>query len=461
MTHRHKNGLNNKIEQEQQNSIKQQPNNPSNPPNPSIPPHKSTSPLFNYPPLPKWEMRICWLISFGTVAYAWFCVWQASSKWEFKIGRSQASISNLPFFGMKIKDESNWEWFRWSPFATSQYLPLLVGHSILFNFLPVFFPERIWNKIYLMLSMAGSAWVFTPRLLLASLMQGFLILGFTLYFRRTFVVWLSALPILYVVMNHTDWIHNDVFLVLLFISYTLLSYISFCLELVKHLEGKQEGKQVGKLEKHCDKQQTQQEYQQNKHQNKQNEEKHREKYQEKQQKHEQKQQEKHQNIQQKHQNIQQKHQNIQQKHQNIQQKYQKHPIHLLERMLFYTFYQPFLFSLIVLYPEFERQYAEINAKQRNWTKIIFKCFRVAFWWAICELCLHFVYFGSIALDTEFMQKLPKDQFVSIGMAIGAFFHLKYVVIFGLPAIFALIDGMEPPDGPICISRVSLYSKIWR
>ena len=44
---------------------------------------------------------------------------------------------------------------------------------------------------------------------------------------------------------------------------------------------------------------------------------------------------------------------------------------------------------------------------------------------------------------------------------GAFFHLKYVVIFGLPAIFALIDGMEPPDGPICISRVSLYSKIWR
>lgn len=39
--------------------------------------------------------------------------------------------------------------------------------------------------------------------------------------------------------------------------------------------------------------------------------------------------------------------------------------------------------------------------------------------------------------------------------------MKYVVIFGLPAVFALLDGMQPPLSPICISRVALYSKIWR
>lgn len=44
---------------------------------------------------------------------------------------------------------------------------------------------------------------------------------------------------------------------------------------------------------------------------------------------------------------------------------------------------------------------------------------------------------------------------------GSFFHVKYVVIFGLPSVFALLDGMEPKEGPICIQRVSLYSKIWR
>lgn len=39
--------------------------------------------------------------------------------------------------------------------------------------------------------------------------------------------------------------------------------------------------------------------------------------------------------------------------------------------------------------------------------------------------------------------------------------MKYVVIFGLPAIFARIDNMQPLDGPICLIRVALYSKIWR
>uniref|UniRef100_A0A1I8BER4 Acyl_transf_3 domain-containing protein n=1 Tax=Meloidogyne hapla TaxID=6305 RepID=A0A1I8BER4_MELHA len=391
MNQRFKNGLNYKIEQEkqekQQNSFKNQQQT-STPSKTSHPPLKTSTPLFNYPPLPKWEIRLCWLVTFGTVAYAWFCVWLASSKWEFKIGKSQASISNLLFFGIKIKDESNWEWFRWSPFATSQYLPLLVGHSILFNFLPVFFPEKIWNKIYLFASMAGSA--------------------------RTFIVWLSALPILYVVMNHTDWIHNDVFLVLLFISYTLLSYISFCLELVK-----QQGKQEEKSEKQEEKPEHQQNIQENKQQNRPEQEEKHEKHGEKQPKMPEKQPNKRQfppaKQQEKYQNNQ---QNIQKQPEKHLLNNSKHPIYLLERMLFYTFYQPFLFSLIVLYPEFERQYAYRNAKQRDWIKIIFKCFRVAFWWAVCELCLHFVYFGSIALDTEFMQKLPKDQFVSIGMAIG-------------------------------------------
>ncbi|KAL7076718.1 hypothetical protein ACQ4LE_003571 [Meloidogyne hapla] len=65
-------------------------------------------------------------------------------------------------------------------------------------------------------------------------------------------------------MNHNDWIHNDVFLVLLFISYTLLSYISFCLELVK-----QQGKSEKQEEKHREKHEGKPEYQQNKQQNKQ------------------------------------------------------------------------------------------------------------------------------------------------------------------------------------------------
>jgi hypothetical protein len=36
-----------------------------------------------------------------------------------------------------------------------------------------------------------------------------------------------------------------------------------------------------------------------------------------------------------------------------------------------------------------------------------------------------------------------------------------VVIFGVPSLFALVDGMRPPGPPICIARVSRYSTMWR
>lgn len=165
-------------------------------------------------------------------------------------------------------------------------------------------------------------------------------------FRRSLVVWLSSIPLLYVIMNHTDLIDADPFLVLLFVSYTLLSYISFCLELAK-------SRDVAICPS---------------------------------------------------------------------------PLlfgQLLCRMLFYAFYLPYLFSLIVLYPDFERQMAERHSRPRQWREIGWKAGRVAFWWAICELCLFFLYFGAISLDPQFMDRLPKDQFVSIGMAMGSFNSFAY------------------------------------
>ena len=50
---------------------------------------------------------------------------------------------------------------------------------------------------------------------------------------------------------------------------------------------------------------------------------------------------------------------------------------------------------------------------------------------------------------------------SIAYIRGQFFHTKYVVIFGVPRLFSLLDGMEPSGAAICISRISKYSRMWR
>lgn len=49
----------------------------------------------------------------------------------------------------------------------------------------------------------------------------------------------------------------------------------------------------------------------------------------------------------------------------------------------------------------------------------------------------------------------------MGYAMGQFFHLKYVVMYGISSHIARTDGMEAPGHPACIGRVHLYSDMWR
>lgn len=133
------------------------------------------------------------------------------------------------------------------------------------------------------------------------------------------VVWVSSLPILYVVMNETKLLSDDPFLVLLFVSYNLLSYISFNLERVKGNTREED----------------------------------------------------------------------------------KTTVDLLIRMLFYSFYQPYLISLIVLYTDFERQVKERDRRKRDWSEIGFFSVRILFWWLFVEWMLHYFYFGMF-LEWEFL-----------------------------------------------------------
>uniref|UniRef100_A0A0N4ZES6 Protein-cysteine N-palmitoyltransferase Rasp n=1 Tax=Parastrongyloides trichosuri TaxID=131310 RepID=A0A0N4ZES6_PARTI len=334
-------------------------------------------PLFNYPPLP--EIKLCYLVTFSSLVYAWYHVYLASSKYNFKIGQP-AVMSNLPFFGNRIKDISNWEWNMWSSFAI-KYLPYLLIHSLIFNIFPKIFPINLWKKLYTIVSIFLSIFIFTPSLVLISILQGIFIFITTKYVPKKLTVWLSSLPILYLTMNNPSFLCDNVFYVLIFCSYTLLSYISFNLE---YLNNDVNLINMNDFEK-------------------------------------------------------------------------------IFEMFFYTFYQPYMFSLIVIYPDFAKQISdrELFGNQRDWKGIISKSLRLIFWVCLLEFVLHFFYFEIMLNDNNFIYQLPKNEFVPLGMAMGAFFHLKYVIIFGLPSLFATIDGMKPLDGPICISRIVLYSKIWR
>ncbi|CAG9532238.1 unnamed protein product [Cercopithifilaria johnstoni] len=333
--------------------------------------------LFEYPPLPSVELGFCYIVVGCSLIYAWSQVIIASNKYEFQYWHS-VRLNRLPLIGERYMDESNWEWSAWSPIGFMM-LPFFTIHSIIFNIGEHFISDQILQLITIIYSVICSCILFTKWLVLLSLIQGTVIFFAAYYFRHQLVVWFSSVTILHLTLYYTYHLSTNPLLVVIFVCYTLLSYISYNLEAQKDAVRPEDN--------------------------------------------------------------------------TLLKRY--------IRMLFYAFYPPYMTTLVVIYPEFERQMRQRRTKKRNWRQFIFFALRIAFWWSLIYLMLHFMYFELILYDSDYARNLPKNEFVSLGMALGIFFHLKYVVIFGLPRVFALADNMEPADGPICISRLTLYSKAWR
>ncbi|GMR50769.1 hypothetical protein PMAYCL1PPCAC_20964, partial [Pristionchus mayeri] len=93
---------------------------------------------------------------------------------------------------------------------------------------------------------------------------------------------------------------------------------------------------------------------------------------------------------------------------------------------------------------------------------IFFALRLLFSAVFYELLIHLIPVAALfSSQAATSTRLNGYQMFSIAYLTGKYFYIKYVVIFGVPSLFARIDGLTPPPPPICISRVSRYSRMWR
>ncbi|CAB16518.2 Homolog of Hedgehog AcylTransferase [Caenorhabditis elegans] len=134
--------------------------------------------------------------------------------------------------------------------------------------------------------------------------------------------------------------------------------------------------------------------------------------------------------------------------------------------LIYFSYLPYSMTLIVRFEDFIQQFETWQkTTEICWNSV--KCalwfgFRLVFWFGFIELILHFIHVQALFNSPDsLVNSLNSYEVSAIAYVAGQLFHVKYVVIFGVPAFFAALDGFRPPPPPICISRVSLYSRMWR
>lgn len=87
--------------------------------------------------------------------------------------------------------------------------------------------------------------------------------------------------------------------------------------------------------------------------------------------------------------------------------------------------------------------------------------RYLFWLGVNHLVLHVLYFNAIHYDLDVLGEVDLWSICGIAFAMGQFFHMKYVVYYGIPRAFLMSDNVELPAATKCVSRIHLYSDMWR
>uniref|UniRef100_A0A8D0GB98 Hedgehog acyltransferase n=1 Tax=Sphenodon punctatus TaxID=8508 RepID=A0A8D0GB98_SPHPU len=87
--------------------------------------------------------------------------------------------------------------------------------------------------------------------------------------------------------------------------------------------------------------------------------------------------------------------------------------------------------------------------------------RILFWWWLAELMIHLMYIHAICSSSPLLESVSYWTLGGLALAQVLFFYVKYLVLFGVPALIIQMDGLTPPALPRCVSTMHSFSGMWR
>ncbi|KAM6218214.1 protein-cysteine N-palmitoyltransferase HHAT isoform 3-T3 [Rhynchocyon petersi] len=87
--------------------------------------------------------------------------------------------------------------------------------------------------------------------------------------------------------------------------------------------------------------------------------------------------------------------------------------------------------------------------------------RLLCWWCLAELMIHLMYMHAIYSSTSLLETVSCWTLGGLALAQVLFFYVKYLVLFGVPALLMRLDGLKPPPLPRCVSTMFSFSGMWR
>ncbi|XP_007986737.1 protein-cysteine N-palmitoyltransferase HHAT isoform X1 [Chlorocebus sabaeus] len=133
-------------------------------------------------------------------------------------------------------------------------------------------------------------------------------------------------------------------------------------------------------------------------------------------------------------------------------------------MLAYVFYYPvFHNGPILSFPEFikQMQQQEHESLKANLCVLALGLGRLLCWWWLAELMAHLMYVHAIYSSIPLLEAVSGWTLGGLALAQVLFFYVKYLVLFGVPALLMRLDGLTPPALPRCVSTMFSFTGMWR
>uniref|UniRef100_A0A8C0CD97 Hedgehog acyltransferase n=1 Tax=Balaenoptera musculus TaxID=9771 RepID=A0A8C0CD97_BALMU len=133
-------------------------------------------------------------------------------------------------------------------------------------------------------------------------------------------------------------------------------------------------------------------------------------------------------------------------------------------MVAYVFYYPvFHNGPILSFPEFiaQMQQQEQGSPKASLSILALGLGRLLSCWWLAELMIHLMYMHAIYSSTSLLRAVSCWTLGGLALAQVLFFYVKYLVLFGVPALLMRLDGLTPPPLPRCVSTMFSFTGMWR
>ncbi|XP_073659069.1 protein-cysteine N-palmitoyltransferase HHAT isoform X6 [Tursiops truncatus] len=133
-------------------------------------------------------------------------------------------------------------------------------------------------------------------------------------------------------------------------------------------------------------------------------------------------------------------------------------------MVAYVFYYPvFHNGPILSFPEFiaQMQQQEQGSPKAGLPTLARGLGRLLSCWWLAELMVHLMYMHAIYSSTSLLRAVSCWTLGGLALAQVLFFYVKYLVLFGVPALLMRLDGLTPPPLPRCVSTMFSFTGMWR